>query len=120
MAFDQPSRPHCRVEALVEAVHPKRAQGRASRAFDAVHLNIAQAGIDQVLRQLVGKVEIRGRKADDVTAELPGRMQSMQKWLDRLGEASVLPMSMSVANRLIPAATSGAPGRATRRASRSA
>ena len=36
-----------------------------------------------------GKWKIRGREADDVTTELPGRMQSVQKWLDRLGEAPV-------------------------------
>src|SRR6185312_14838020 len=62
---------------------------RDGRAFGAVYLNLAQARIGQVVRQLVGKVDVRGGEADDVTAELRARMQSVQKWLDCLGEAPV-------------------------------
>lgn len=96
VAFDDPSCPHCRIEALAEAVRPQRAQGGASRAFDPIYLDIAESRIDQVLRQLIGKVEVRGRKADDVTTELAGRMGRCRNGSTVSVRRPSLPMSIRV------------------------
>jgi hypothetical protein len=63
------------VEPLVETVHTERPQCWTGGSFDAVHLDFAQASIDEVGSQFFGSVQVGGGEADDATVEPSGGLQ---------------------------------------------
>ena len=69
VALDDARRSYGGVEPLVETVHTERPQCWTGGSFDAVHLDFAQASIDEVGSQFFGSVQVGGGKTDDAAVE---------------------------------------------------
>jgi hypothetical protein len=99
-ALDDACRSCGGVEPLGEAVHAQRPQRGTGGSFDAVHLDSAQASIDEVGSQFVRPVEVGSGKADDAAVEASGGVQLCYKRFEFGGEP---PVAAQVHQRGVPA-----------------